>query len=296
MKPIFLTLSFCLCVIALSIVGCDTQPAPIVIPDVPKPSFTIAPKAGAINTYTLKSTTSDAFLFKWDLGAGSSPDGKTDGAETSVYFPNKGNFEVKLSAWGKGGSATASQMISVAADDPNACRGNMALLTNCSERTWKLVPEAGAMVVGPDPNAVWWANALADVQVRSCHFNDEYTFTAKGVFKYDNKGDFWADTDGNGAITPSDLGVTPGCQPASVWPTKYKAWDSATNAFSITDKALQVKGLGAWMGLYKVGEDGEVTTPSSNVTFTIQSISATKMVIFKQYSWGVWKFTFVAKN
>lgn len=292
MKPKLLALL--VSVLALWTAGCDNQTPDIVLPDLPTPTFTVTPKTGAINTYTLKSTTPNVFLYQWDLGSGTT-EGKTNEVEANVYFANKGSYTIKLSAWGKGGSATASQTIAVAADDPNACRGNISILTNCKEKTWKLAPEAGAMVVGPDPNTVWWGNNVADLAARACHFNDEYTFTVDGQFKYNNKGDFWADTDGSGAITPSDLGVSPGCQPASAWPAKYKAWDSATNRFSITDKSLQVKGTGAWIGLYKVGEDGEVSTPSSTVTFTIQSLTNNRMVIYKQYSGFLWKFTLVAQ-
>lgn len=276
--------------------GCDSQQA-IVIPDPPTPSFTVTAKSGAVNTYTLKSTTPEAFIFQWDLGGGTTEDGhvSANSAETTVYFPNKGSYNIKLSAWGKGGSASVTQVVTVAQDDPNACRGNMALLTNCAEKTWKLANEPGAMLVGPDLNTVWWGNNQADLTTRACHFNDTYTFTKDGVFRYDNKGDFWADTDGNGAVIPSDLGVGAGCQPASAWPAKYQVWNTATHNFSISDASFQVKGLGAWVGLYKVGEDGEVTAPSSTVTFKIQSITATRMVIYKQYSWGLWKFVLTAQ-
>lgn len=292
----FITTLFFFVGATLGMAGCDTQ-TDIVLPDPPTPSFTITPKTDGINTFVLKSTTPNAFLYQWDLGGGTTLDGKSvaSEAEVIVYYPNKGTYAVKLSAWGKGGSAATTQSLSVAQDDPNACRGNIKLLTNCGERTWKLANEAGAMVVGPDQTAVWWGNSADDLKVRACHFNDEYTFTSKGEFRYNNKGDFWADTDGQGVVIPADLGAPAGCQPSSVWPAKYKVWDSGTHQFTISDNTLQVKGNGAWIGLYKVGEAGEVTTPSASVTFTIQSITANRMVIYKQYSWGVWKFTLVAQ-
>jgi hypothetical protein len=49
--------------------------------------------------------------------------------------------------------------------------------------TWKMSPEAGALMVGPGLNdGSWWSNSAADVTTRACYFDDEYVFDANGSF------------------------------------------------------------------------------------------------------------------
>ena len=52
------------------------------------------------------------------------------------------------------------------------------------EGTWKMAPEAGALMVGPAPNnGDWWSNSADDVVTRACYFDDEYVFSADGSFQ-----------------------------------------------------------------------------------------------------------------
>ena len=115
------------------------------------------------------------------------------------------------------------------------------------------------------------------------------------LFKYDSKGDFWADTDNNGNIFPAGLALTPGCQPISALPSAYKAWgDSGSpRTFTINATELKVIGLGAYLGLYKVANGAEVMVPQSSVTYTIKELSATRMVIYINFGPGIWRFTLV---
>ena len=230
-------------------------------------------------------------LTQWDLG----DLGKAEGAEVSINIPFKGDYEITMTTFNRGGHASTSQMITVTQDDPNACSGNFRFLTGCGERIWKIAPEANAIHIGPNLNDTWWGNSDADIGSRSCHFDDEYIFRANGEFEYKNNGDFWADSDENGNIWPSDLGLSVGCQPSSAWPDKYKTWDSGVHTFNITNETLTVIGEGAWIGLYKIGTAGEVDTPQSSVGFSILEISDDRMIIYADYGWGVWRITLVAQ-
>lgn len=259
------------------------------LPAAPTASFSY--KAGKdANHIVLTNTTPGAFLYQWDLGNGT----KSNEASFEAYFPNKGDYEVTLTAFNKGGHGSATQKITIIQDDPNACFGNLKLLSDCGTKTWKLKPAAGALTVGtPGLTQVYWANSDADVAARVCAFNDEYKFTSKGVFEYDNKGDFWGDADGNGNPIPSSVKV--GCNAATAWKAPYDVWGSGTHKFSVTNDQLTLVGKGAWIGLYKVGTSSEVTEPQSSVSYKIIKLTQTELVIAAVYQNLEWRFALESK-
>ncbi len=283
MKKIF----YLLFILAL---GCKPQEdEKITLPAPPVASFTY--KAGKdANHVILTNTTPDAFLSQWDLGNGS----KSEQSTFEGYFPFKGEFEVTLTAFNKGGFGTAKQKITITQDDPNACSGAVALLSGCSTRTWKLKPDVGAMTVGtPGLTTIYWASPITEVAGRPCHFNDEFKFTSKGIFEYDNKGDFWGDADGNGNIIPAG-GPKVGCNDAAAWKAPFNVWGSGKHKYSVSGNKLTLDGEGAWMGLYKVGTNAEINTPQKSVTFTIIELTDKKLVIAAVYSALEWRFTYEA--
>ncbi len=285
MKKIFYFLIICFSI------GCVKEQASVELPAPPTASFTY--KAGKdANHVILSNTTDGAFLFQWDLSNGT----KSDQATFEAYLPYKGEYEVTLTAFNKGGFGTTKQKIVISEDDPNACFGAIALLSNCSEKVWRLKQGANAMVVGtPALAQVYWANADAELGVRPCHFNDEFKFTSKGVFEYDNKGDFWADADGNGKLIPADGGIPLGCNSGTTWKAPYDVWGPGKHKFSVTNDKLTLSGKGAWMGLYKVGTSAEVNVPQDAVTYNIIELTNTKLVIAAVYPSLEWRFTFEAK-
>ncbi len=285
-------LSF-LIILLLLLISCEPQLAEkSELGPRPTPSFEIV-QDSTPNDFILRNTTEGAFMTKWDLGDA----GIAEGEEVSVNFIFAGDYEISMTTFTRGGSATTSQTLTVTQDDPSACKGDLELLTACGEKVWVLAPEAAALHIGPSLNETWWSNSSTDVSGRECHFNDEYIFRSNGEFEYDNKGDFWADTDGNGDVTPPDLGVAGGaCHPSTAWPEAYKAWDSGVYSFSLTPNSLTVIGEGAWIGLYKAGTTEEVVTPQQSVTYSISELTEDRMVIFADYGWGVWRFTLVPKQ
>jgi hypothetical protein len=49
--------------------------------------------------------------------------------------------------------------------------------------TWKMAPEAGALMRGPAPNdGSWWSNSEEDVVTRACYFDDDYVINADSSF------------------------------------------------------------------------------------------------------------------
>jgi PKD repeat protein len=280
-------------VIVFNFAGCTPQvDDKIDIGGLPVAAFDVTPTANP-NKFTLTNKSTGAFMQKWDLGDGST----SDTSVVTAAYARKGTYKVTLTVFGKGGMAIATQNIVVAQDDPTACTGNVRLLTNCGTKRWKLAPEASALWVGPDATfgTTWWASGAADVTARTCLFNDEYVFSVDGTFQYDSKGDFWADTDANGNIFPPAMAITPGCHPIADMPVALRAWvDPSPRTFIINNTELKVIGLGAYMGLYKVGTGAEVQVPQASVTYTIKELTATRMVLYVSFGAGIWRYTFVS--
>jgi PKD repeat protein len=260
----------------------------------PKAAFTATPIAGKVNAFLLTSTTPDAFYYRWNIGDGG---GGREGKQIdTAYYPEKGNYQVKLIVLGKGGADSTTVAVNVAADDPNGCAGNKALLTGCATKTWVLdQPGGGALWVGDPGGAQWWTSTDADVPGRPCAFNDEYTFKKDGTFILDVKGDIRVDDEG-GNPWPTDIGLPVGCATVAQLPAKYQAWGGGTFNFKIIGGTkLQVIGNGAYIALYKAGEGGTSGAPETVITYDIVSMTATKMVLNKKYDWGQWRYVLKAK-
>jgi PKD repeat protein len=279
--------------IVATVMGCTPQiDDKIDLPAPPTAAFDVQTGTNP-NRVKLVNKTPDAFLFKWDLGNGTTRDSNV----VDAYFPFKGTYKVTLTAFNKGGYGTTSKDVVIPQDDPTACFGNLQLLTGCSRKTWKLAPNEGALKVGPDINfsTVWWQNAAGDVAGRGCQFNDEYTFTSGGIFEYDAKGDFWADADANGRVTPAGMAPSVGCHPTSVIPAQFSGWSTNNHRFNVNATDLTVVGTGAFIGLYKVANNAEVTTPQATVIYKIKELTATKLVLTINFGPGFWQYTLVPK-
>ncbi|TCK80608.1 hypothetical protein [Albibacterium bauzanense] len=206
----------------------------------------------------LVNTTSTPSIAQWTVvSTGQKFTGDT--VELNLIFA--GQYDIQLNVVSQGGMANITKPVTVSENDPEACADTRALgfIAGCDARTWKLNPEAGAFKVGPGPdNGDWWSSGAGDIQVRSCEFNDEYSFSfnAEGTFNYDNKGDFFAD---------GYLGnKTQGCEPATNLTGDQKLWDSGEFSFSVTEGTgvknlgqLRVVGKGAQIGVKKAHNGGE---------------------------------------
>ncbi|RYG41132.1 MAG: hypothetical protein EOO01_25805, partial [Chitinophagaceae bacterium] len=143
-------------------------------------SFTISPIAGRVNTYVLQSTSPDAWGYQWDKGNGTFVKGK---AVDTAYFATKGNYTVKLRAFGRGGFTSAEQSVQITVDDI-ANNAQFKLLT---AKKWKLdaADGANAIIVGTEANPGQYSpgGALAD-----CQKDDVYTFTTDFKLTYQANG------------------------------------------------------------------------------------------------------------
>ncbi len=153
------------------------------------------------------------------------------------------------------------------------------------EGTWKLTPQAGALAVGPTQgSAGWWQNSAGDVTTRACLFDDQYVFNSDGSFQNVLGTDTWLETWQGVATEGCGTPVAPHNGSAATW-----TYDSTANT-------IVLNGTGAFLGLAKVFNGGELsaagTTPPASITYTVTSISSTNMTIDIAISGGWWRFLF----
>jgi hypothetical protein len=153
------------------------------------------------------------------------------------------------------------------------------------ESTWKLAPVAGALAVGPDAsNLSWWSNDLAGVTTRACLFDDSVTFAAGGTMTHYMDGNTWLE--GWQGAAPDGCGA----------PVAPHTGGQATYNFDATAGTLTVNGLGAHLGLAKVHNAGELTSPAnavSSITYNVAfSNGGNTMTLGLNFGPGYWQFTY----
>jgi len=149
--------------------------------------------------------------------------------------------------------------------------------------TWKIAPEAGALGVGPAPgDTSWWNCDDPCVVDRACYYDDQYVFGTDGSFTNVLGSDTWIE----GWQGGGDSCGTP------VAPHDGSA--TATYNFDLSSGSLTINGVGAYVGLAKAVNTGELSNPidapasiTYNVTFidenTINVIIESGSGVFWQY-------------
>jgi hypothetical protein len=130
--------------------------------------------------------------------------------------------------------------------------------------TWKLKADAGSLAVGPGQgNGSWWTNSVADVATRACLFDDSIKFEANGAMTHYMDGSTW-------------LEAWQGSNPEGCG-TPLAPHDGTTNApytysYNNATGELTTIGVGAHIGLAKVTNAGELTSPANapgSITYLI---------------------------
>ncbi|MBN8678682.1 MAG: PKD domain-containing protein [Chitinophagales bacterium] len=135
--------------------------------------------------------------------------------------------------------------------------------------------------------------------------NDEWTFGRDKSMVYNSNGDFWAE---GGVFEPNNICAA--STPANMTGpggTDLSAFGDGNHTFVLTNgtkPTLEVVGLGAFIGLQKIGTDLEVSVPQNSVKYDIIKLSdgATDTLILEVgYKWdpmntsdnAYWRITLV---
>lgn len=122
--------------------------------------------------------------------------------------------------------------------------------------TWQLAPEAGSLMVGPSPGSgEWWSIDEQSVSDRACYYDDSYVFMSDGSFSNVLGDETWLE---------AWQGVESDQCGAPVAP--HDGSGSASFSFDEASGSLTLSGSGAYLGLPKVNNEGElpgVAVPNS---------------------------------
>ena len=242
-------------------------------------------------TFTNESVNADTYA--WDFGDGNS---STDESPVHTYAES-GSFVVVLTATGASGSDDREETINVV--DPDAAGAALV------GKTWKLIRDISMNTypyeVGPQTRAeIWWALGTGQaICERDCVLDDTWVFNEDGKVTRTVGADYWGE---DGAFP------NVGCFDTSVsdnWlgtdGTDLSAWGDGTfdYTFSSEDETLTLSGLGAYMGLAKVGSTAEYTVPQSEVVYKVTKVVDAEVdtlvleTVLDEVE-GYWSFTFVS--
>jgi len=171
---------------------------------------------------------------------------QTSGPMVSYTYPAESltyNIKVTASLDGKEDvSITKEHTVIFVVEEPSPADAPLA-------GTWKLAPEAGAVGVGPaKDNVSWWSNTADDLTARACLFDDEFVFGADGSFKNVLGSDTWVEKWQGAAAEGCAAPVAPHDGTIA----------TATYTYNATAKTITIKGKGAYLGLPKAYNGGEL--------------------------------------
>jgi hypothetical protein len=150
--------------------------------------------------------------------------------------------------------------------------------------SWKLAG-AGSLAVGPSAgSSEWWSIPADAVTLRACAFDDTYTFAADGKYNLDLQAQTW---------------LEPWQKVAEACGAPVAPHVSGTYGWSVSEdgKTLKITGQGAYIGLAKVNNAGELGTDQapatipSEIEFKVTSKTASAMTLQIEVGSGVhWTF------
>lgn len=157
------------------------------------------------------------------------------------------------------------------------------------EGSWVLAQTAGALAVGPAVgSADWWFNTEEDLAIRSCLFDDVWTFGTDGSLSIALDDETWIE---------AWQGVDPEACGAAVAP--HVGGDFTYEADETT---LTINGEGAFIGLAKVINGGELSVEGTELpasrTYSILELKTEPKTLklgMAIAGEGNWTFNLVAK-
>ena len=172
---------------------------------------------------------------------------------------------------------------------------------------WRVLPFEGSLSVGPnpfesreDPVGEWWSLGQ-DGNMRECYTDDLLTFGADGSFSIDFQNFTWIENWQTGDSTsycgnPGDENVI-GINPNGQF-TYQVSLPSEDGLNGVTDAQLTLFGVGAYIGLPKAYNGGEIADPQGNInidpnsimqrTYTYRLFDENTMMVSMDIGGGYW--------
>jgi len=244
----------------------------------PTASFSVEVDANDFLSVTTTNVSQNATTYAWDFGDGS---GTSTEFEPTYTYAAAGTYTITLTASNAAGESDDITR-EVVLTNPNSA---LTLLTGTDPagKTWKLFREGTSISVGPTADQPTDFFGLTNDGGRPCLYRQEFTFSPDGSYIFNDAGEMWSEfgTFNNVPDCPDAMGE--GCFEAipenmvNSCGDDVSAWLSGTHTFtydpSTTEGQLTLNGLGAQIGIPKLGTNGEVLTPQNSVTPTRVTIT-----------------------
>ncbi|MDT0558452.1 hypothetical protein RM697_07330 [Ichthyenterobacterium sp. W332] len=159
--------------------------------------------------------------------------------------------------------------------------------SNPLEGTWQIADEDTGIGVGPAPGDTQWFTCDAPCrEIRACYFDDTYIFGADGSFTNSLGADTWIEGWQSGAGDACGAPIAP-----------HDGSNPATFTYNEGAGTLTLNGVGAYLGVPKANNDGElpmVAVPSS-ITYdiTLSDNNNTMEVIIESGAGVFWQYKLV---
>jgi hypothetical protein len=155
--------------------------------------------------------------------------------------------------------------------------------------TWRMSPQAGSFSVGPSQgNGAYYSNDAASITTRACFFDDEYVFNANGTFNNILGSQSWIETWQGIAADGCGVPVAP-----------HNGSNAATYTYDTVANTITLTGVGAFLGLAKDYNGGELTNPANapaSITYKVTSITASLLTVDIQVGAALWWRFILAKQ
>jgi PKD repeat protein len=242
------TLLFLSLALLLGISSCKDDDAPTLgtAPTEADAAFTFAPSADNANIIEFSATNS-GFTYSWDFGNSLT----SSEQEATSSYPTAGTYVVKLTVFNSGGSASSTQNVVIAEDDPSLLNSPLyTFLTGGvaggGSKSW-VIDSTRAAHLGVGPVAgTWpeWWSAKAGDKANSGLYSDKYTFTLNG-FKFDHY------TNGLVFVKTGSQGQFPGSyENSDDWSAPYSDQLDQTWTIVEGDEDTTISVSGGHLGMY----------------------------------------------
>jgi PKD repeat protein len=222
-------------------------------------AFTYQPSATNANIIEFTATNS-SMQATWDFGNGSTG----SGTKVSAIYPFAGTYTVKLTVQNSGGSASSTQNIVIAQDDPTLIDNPIyKMLTGGSTKTWAIDSIAASHFgVGPNPSSALgdvpeWYAAKSMEKIGSGMYNDKYVFRLQGFgFDMITNGDVYVNSAHAGDAPYTDTAKAPVGDYIAQYPNQtglnWVLTEGAENTITLSSTGM----IAYWTGVrtYKIVE------------------------------------------
>ncbi|MFL1010548.1 PKD domain-containing protein [Flavisericum labens] len=151
---------------------------------------------------------------------------------------------------------------------------------------WVMAPEAGALGVGPAIGDVsWWNCDTACFGDRACYYDDVYIFGQDGSFQIDLGAESWIESwQGGGDACGAPVAPHDGS-------------NSATYTYNESAGTVTLNGVGAFIGLPKAFNGGELTNPGdapASITYNLEFLDNDTISVSIDVGGGTfWQFRLI---